>query len=182
MKTYGNNALSEFTAAIGKGLLAGLAGTAAITLSQMIEMKITKRKPSDAPVKVAMETIGIKPVNAGQKEKASKEIHWAYGTLWGTARGVIGLAGLKRIPAILSHFGAVWATAMIMLPRFKAAPPVTEESPKAIAIDGFHHAVYAFAAGYVYDLLDSRSKRQHGFNRLVNRLHLNKSLDKVLFI
>lgn len=182
MKTYENNALGEFTGAIGKGLLAGLAGTAAITLSQMIEMKITKRKPSEAPVKVAKETTGIKPVNAEQKEKVTKEIHWAYGTLWGTARGLIGLAGLKKIPAALTHFGAVWTTAMLMLPRFKAAPPVTEESPKAVAIDGFHHAVYALAAGYVYDLLDSGGKRQRGFNRLVDRLHLNKALDKVLFI
>lgn len=182
MKTYENNAFGEFAGAIGKGLLAGLAGTAAITLSQMIEMKITKRKPSEAPVKVAKETTGIKPVNAQHKEKVAHEIHWAYGTVWGAARGLIGFTGLKKLPAALTHFGAVWTTAILMLPRFKAAPPVTKESPRTIIIDGFHHAVYAFAAGYVYDLLDSGSKRQRSFNRLVSRLHLNKGLDKVLFI
>jgi hypothetical protein len=182
MKIYENNVLGELGGAIGKGLLAGLAATAAITISQMIEMKITKRKPSDAPVKVVKETAGMKPVNAAQKEKVSQEIHWAYGTAWGAARGLIGFAGLKKLPAALAHFGAVWTTAMIMLPKFKAAPPVTEESPKAIAIDGLHHAIYALTAGYVYDLLDSGSKRQRGVNKLLSRLHVDKALRGVHFV
>ena len=95
MKIRDNNVLGELGSAIGKGLLAGLAATAAITLSQMIEMKITKREPSEAPVKVASEVKGVKPVNAAQKGKVSQEIHWAYGTVWGVARGIIGLTGLK---------------------------------------------------------------------------------------
>ena len=44
---------AEVAGAIGKGLMAGAAGTLAITLSQMIEMKITKRKPSTAPADAA---------------------------------------------------------------------------------------------------------------------------------
>src|SRR5438105_12822126 len=109
-----NNALGEVGAAIGKGLIAGLAATAAITLSQMIEMKITKRKPSEAPTKVAGEVTGIKPENAGQKEKVSHEIHWAYGTIWGAARGIIGLTGLKGALAAIAHFTAVWGASMLM--------------------------------------------------------------------
>jgi hypothetical protein len=172
MKISENNALGELGSAIGKGLLAGLAATAAITISQMIEMKITGRKPSEAPVKVASETTGVKPVNEAQKEKVSQEIHWAYGTSWGVARGIIGLTGLKGIPAALAHFAAIWGTSMIMLPAFKAAPPVTEEDPQAIAIDGLHHAVYALTAGLVYDALDEGSAHQKRFDKLVNVLHL----------
>lgn len=156
---------------IGKGLLAGLAGTAAITLSQLIEMKITKRKPGNAPVKIAAETTGIKPVNAAQKQKVIQEIHWAYGTLWGIGRGLISFAGLKKIPGAITHFGVVWGAAMIMLPKFKAAPPVTEEDPRAIAIDGFHHAVYALAAGLVYDALDAPSRRERHFSKMIGLLH-----------
>jgi hypothetical protein len=161
-----NNALGEFGAAIGKGLLAGLAATAAITLSQMIEMKITKREPSEAPVKVAKEVTGIKPQNAGQKEKVSQEIHWAYGTVWGIARGIIGLTGLKGAPAAAVHFAAIWGSSMVMLPAFKAAPPVYEEEPKAIATDGLHHAVYAITATLVYDALDSGSKNERRITKL----------------
>lgn len=36
-------------AAVGKGLFAGLAGTAAMTLSQQIEMKLSGREPSTGP-------------------------------------------------------------------------------------------------------------------------------------
>lgn len=179
MKLHENNALGELGSAIGKGLLAGLAATAAITLSQMLEMKLTKRKPSEAPVKVAEEITGVKPVNKAQKEKVAQEIHWAYGTVWGVSRGLIGLTGLKGIPATMVHFAAVWGTAMIMLPKFKVSPPVTEEDPKTIAIDGFHHAVYAITAGLVYDALDAGSKNERRLNKLVKMLHLQGLIKKI---
>src|ERR1700761_7848376 len=110
MKVHTENAIGELGNVIGKGLLAGLAATAAITISQMIEMKITKREPSEAPVKVAEETIEAKPVNENEKEKLSQELHWAYGTSWGIARGIISLTGLKGWPATLAHYTAIWGT------------------------------------------------------------------------
>jgi len=176
MKLREENALGELAGAIGKGLLAGLAGTAAITLSQMIEMKITKREASDAPVKVASEVTGAAPANDSQKEKLSNEIHYAYGTSWGVVRGLLGLAGLKGMPATLVHFGAIWATELIMLPKYDAAPPVNEQEPKSVAIDALHHAVYAIAAGLAYDALDAGSDNQRKLDQLVERLHLKKLL------
>lgn len=176
MKLREDNALGELAGAIGKGLLAGLAGTAAITLSQMIEMKITKREASDAPVKVASEVTGAAPANDSQKEKLSNEIHYAYGTSWGVVRGLLGLAGLKGMPATLVHFGAIWATELIMLPKYDAAPPVNEQEPKSIAIDALHHAVYAIAAGLAYDALDAGSNNQRKLALLIERLHLKKVL------
>ena len=173
MKLHENNALGELGSAIGKGLLAGLAATAAITISQMIEMKITKRKPSEAPVKVAKEIVGVKPASPELKEQLANELHWAYGTSWGVARGIIGLTGLKGIPAALVHFGSIWGASMLMLPKFNAAPPVYKEDAKTIAIDGFHHAIYALTATVVYDALDAGSKREKGLNKLAKKLHLN---------
>ncbi|MDB4926496.1 hypothetical protein [Mucilaginibacter sp.] len=178
MKIHQNNALGELGSAVGKGLLAGLAATAAITLSQMIEMKLTKREPSDAPVKVVSETIGAKPVVKEDKEKLSQEIHWAYGTVWGVSRGLIGLTGLKGLPAALVHFTAIWGTSMVMLPQFNAAKPIDEQEPKAIAIDGFHHAVYALTATLVYDALDAGSKNERRLNKLIKQLHLKGLLKK----
>jgi hypothetical protein len=177
MKTN-DNTLGQLGNAIGKGLLAGLAGTAAITLSQMIEMKITKRKPSEAPVKVAQQVTDVKPVNADAKEKVSQEIHWAYGTAWGVARGIVGLTGLKGLPAAAVHFAAIWGTSMIMLPKFKAAPPVTEEDAQTIAIDGLHHAVYALAAGFAYDALDN-SNHETKLDKVVRQLKLQGLLKKI---
>jgi hypothetical protein len=175
MKLHEDNTLGALGSAIGKGLLAGIAATAVMTLSQMIEMKITKRQASDAPVKVAEDTAGVKPATPQDKKQLSQELHWSYGTAWGAARGLIGLTGLKGIPATLLHFGAVWGTALIMLPKHNAAKPINEQEPKDIAIDVLHHGVYAITAGLVYNTLDAGSKNERKLNKIAGML---KSLVK----
>lgn len=170
MKIHQDNTLGALGGAIGKGLLAGLAATAAMTLSQMIEMRITKREPSDATLKVAENAAGIKPATEAAKDKLSQELHWSYGTGWGVARGLIGLTGLKGWPATVVHFGAVWGTSLIMLPKNDASKPVTDQEPKDIAIDALHHAVYAVAAGLVYDALDAGSKNERKLNKIAHNL------------
>lgn len=147
------NPVKELSFALGAGVLAGIAGTAAITISQMIEMRITKRKPSTAPVKAVSKVLKLKPTRKDEKEAVSQEIHWTYGTAWGIPRGILSLTGVQGWPATLLHFAAIWATELTMLPSLDVAPPVTEEEPKAIAIDALHHAVYAVAAGLVYDAI-----------------------------
>ncbi|MEN0053941.1 MAG: hypothetical protein AAGC65_09740 [Mucilaginibacter sp.] len=181
MKLHENNVLGELGGAIGKGLLSGLAATAAMTLSQIIEMRITKRKPSEATIKVAGKITGIKPKSDADKPKLSQEIHWSYGTVWGISRGLISLTGLKGWPATLVHFAAVWGTAMVMLPKFDAAPPVTEEKPQAIAIDGLHHAVYAVTAGLVFEALDAGGKHERKFDKLVKQLRLKGLINRIKF-
>jgi hypothetical protein len=175
MKLHEDNTLGALGSAIGKGLLAGIAATAVMTLSQMIEMKITKRQASDAPVKVAEDTAGVKPATPQDKKQLSQELHWSYGTAWGAARGLIGLTGLKGIPATLLHFGAVWGTALIMLPKHNAAKPINKQEPRDIAIDVLHHGVYAITAGLVYDAIDAGSKSERKLNKIAGML---KSLVK----
>lgn len=145
--------LGAIGAAIGKGLVAGAAGTLAITVSQMIEMKITKRKPSDAPAKAVKKTLHIE-AEPGNKSTLSDEVHWVYGTSWGAFRGLLSLAGLNGFAATAAHLAAIWGTALTIEPQLDLAPPVTEWEPKTIAVDFFHHAVYAVVAGLVYDAME----------------------------
>lgn len=162
--------------AIGKGILAGLAGTAAITLSQMIEMHFTKRQSSPAPSKVAGQVMGVTPSNKAEAaeqsgepveqnktneqvkeehtERFSQLMHWQYGTSWGVPRGLLSLAGLNGWPATGLHFGAVWSTALVMLPAANAAEPITKWPAKQIAMDILHHSVYAIAAGLMFDYIN----------------------------
>jgi hypothetical protein len=161
-----NFTAGELAGALAKGLLAGLAGTVAITLSQMIEMKITGRKPGDAPVKVASQVTGVNPPANTNKEVLNNGVHFAYGTSWGAVRGLLDFAGIKGIPATLMHFGAIWATELIMLPQYNAAQPVTRQKPKSIAIDVLHHAVYAVAAGIAFKMLNARKKREKDLKEL----------------
>lgn len=153
------NKLHELTtagalgAAIGKGLLAGLAGTVAMTLSQMIEMKITKRKPSNAPADAVKKTLHIVP-EPGHKKTFSNGVHYAYGTSWGVIRGLLSLAGITGFAATSVHLAAIWGTAISIETALDIAPPVTEWASKDISIDILHHAVYAIVTGIVFDAID----------------------------
>ncbi len=149
-----SNTSGKVAEIIGKSLLAGLAGTAAITISQMIEMKINDREPSTAPADAASKVLDIEPASEEDKPKLAQEVHWAYGTSWGLARGIIGATGLKGWPAMLVHFGAIYGTALVMQPALDIAPPVKEWETKTIATGVLHHLVYAAAAGLVYDAID----------------------------
>lgn len=149
-----HSVVGQIALALGKGIIAGIAGTAAITVSQMIEMKITGRKPSDTPAKAATKVFDVKATNKEHKKQFVQEVHWTYGTMWGLARGGLGIAGVSGIPATLAHWSAVWGTEMIMLPAIDVAPPVKEWKPKDIAKDGLHHLAYAIVAGLVYDAID----------------------------
>ena len=148
------SAVGEFAFALGKGLIAGLAGTAAITASQMIEMKLSGRKPSTTPADAASKVLDVKAINKTKKEKFAQEVHWTYGTTWGIARSIISLAGLNGFPATLAHFTAIYSTALTIQPALDVAPPVTKWKPKTIATGVVHHLVYAVVAGLVYDAID----------------------------
>ena len=144
---------AEIASAIGKGLIAGAAGTLAITLSQMIEMKITKRKPSAAPAEAAEKVLDIQPETEEDKQSFSQMVHWSYGTSWGIPRSVLSLLGLSGLPATAIHFATIYSTALIMPSSLKVAPPLKEWSAKEFVIDALHHAVYAIAAGFVFDAM-----------------------------
>ncbi len=156
LKRYKNEPgfwLAEFAGAVGKGLIAGAAGTLAITISQMIEMKITKRQSSETPAKAAEKVLEVKPETEEDTQQFSQQIHWAYGTSWGVPRGIMALIGLRGLPATAIHFATIYSTALIMPTSLKVAPPLKEWSAKEFAIDALHHAVYAVAAGLVFDAM-----------------------------
>lgn len=159
MKTNKNGILLEVgrvAGALGKGLLAGLAGTAAITTSQMVEMMLTDREPSTIPADAAAKVFGIEPVDEEKKSKLANEVHWAYGTSWGAFRGLLGAVGLKGWPATAAHFVAVWGGAMAIQPSLDLAPPVKEWNIQTIITGGIHHAIYAFITGVVFDAIDQQ--------------------------
>ncbi len=141
---------------IGKGLAAGLAGTAAMTVSSTLEAKLRKRRPSTAPAKAAEKVLGIeKFADPAHEHRFSNLVHWGYGTGWGAVRGLLGTTALPPKAATAAHGAAVWGQAVVMLPTLDVAPPITLWGKEEIAIDVFHHAVYATATGVAYELLSN---------------------------
>jgi hypothetical protein len=141
--------------AIGKGVVAGLAGTAAMTLSSTIEAKLRGRAFSDSPARATAKALGIKEFeDARAKARFSDLSHWGYGTSLGVVRALLREFGLSPKASTSAHFAAVWGSAAVMLPLLEVAPPFVFWGAEEIAIDLFHHAVYAGATGLAYETLD----------------------------
>jgi hypothetical protein len=146
--------LGDIAAAFGKGIFAGVAGTAAMTLSSTIEMKSRGRPASSTPAKAAAKVLGVEPTDEESEARFSNLVHWGYGSAWGGARGLLAAAGLSGSAATAAHFGTVWGSEQVMLPALGVTPPLTEWGAKEIAIDALHQVVYAGATGVAYSLLD----------------------------
>lgn len=146
--------IGKIAAAVGKGLFAGLVGTAAMTVSSTLEAKLRDRKPSTTPVDAAGIVLGFEAVGEREKARLSSLVHWAYGTLWGAPRGVLAVAGLPASAATLAHLGAVWGGEVAMLPQLGLAPPIKEWGPSEVAIDLWHHLVYVSATALAWSYLE----------------------------
>jgi hypothetical protein len=146
----------KLASSIGKGLAAGLAGTAAMTVSSTLEARLRHRKPSSAPARATAKVLGITSFEDDIARARFNDLsHWGYGTGWGMARGLFDAAGLTPLAATLAHGAAVWGTEQVTLPALDIAPPAIFWAPQEIAIDTFHHAVYALATGIAYELLSN---------------------------
>lgn len=148
------NNVGQLAGAIGRGLFAGAFGTAVMTVSSTLEMKLRGREGSSAPADAAAKVMGVEPTGEETKGRFSNLVHFGYGTGWGAARGVVAIAGLQGPAAAAAHMAAVWGTELVMLPALDVAPPVTKWGAKELGVDWFHHAVYAVATSAAYEWLD----------------------------
>jgi hypothetical protein len=144
------------TGAIGRGLAAGAVGTALMTLSSTIEAKRRGRKPSTAPADAAGKVLGVEPRDEAAKQRFSTIVHWGYGTSWGAVRGLLDVAGLDGPRAAGAHLAALWGSELVMLPSLGVAPPFWTWGGKEVAIDAFHHVVYATGTSLAYAGLSRR--------------------------
>ena len=124
-----------------------------MTLSSTLEMKLREREGSTAPADAAAKVLGIQPRNPAGKARFSNVVHWAYGTGWGAARGVIGAAGLSGPAATGAHFAAIWPSALVMLPATGVAPPPWKWGAAELGVDALHHLVYVTATSAAYTAL-----------------------------
>lgn len=147
------NRAGEAASAVGRGLLAGAIGTVAMTISSTLEMKLRGREGSSAPADAAGKVLGVQPRDEDGQARFSNVVHWSYGTSWGAVRGLLDVAGVDGPKAAGAHFAAVWGSAQVMLPSLDVAPPPWKSPPEEIAIDAFHHAVYAAATSAAFAAL-----------------------------
>ena len=154
--------------AVGRGLLAGVAGTAAMTAWQELSAKLqssdgegggSEEKPKDpweeasAPAKVGrriIEGVFRKEVPAEQIGTLTNVMHWGYGTTWGAVYGLIAGSRRSTLGGGLAFGLAVWASSYAQLvPMGIYQPPWTYE-PEELALDVSYHLVYGGATALAF--------------------------------
>ena len=151
--------LGDVAADFGKGLFAGVVGTAAMTVSSTLEMKLSGRDASQTPAEAAEEVLKVQPEDEGSEARFSNLVHWGYGTAWGGVRGLLSSAGLSGPMATAAHLALVWGSEQVVLPTLDVSAPVFKYGSKATATDLLHHVVYATATGLAYSYLDRVQSR-----------------------
>jgi hypothetical protein len=147
-------ALGRLSTAIGDGLVAGLVGTAAMTISSTVEARLRRRAASSAPARATAKALGIADFDSDLARARFNDLsHWGYGTGWGVVRGLLGAVGMPGPKATAAHGAAVWGSAAVALPALDVAPPFVFWGREEVAIDLLHHAVYAAATGAAYELI-----------------------------
>ena len=123
---------------LARGALAGLAGTAAMSATQALEMRVTGRKPSTVPGQVGATLLpGLTP-DAQTVERLSPVVHWGHGVAMGMLRGLLGDgAGRGAL-----HFALLWGGDAVLYRALGIAGLPWTWSRGDIAIDVLHKGVY----------------------------------------
>ena len=142
--------------AIGRGLVAGLAGTAAMTISSTVEARLRGRAFSTAPARATAKVLGIREFDSDLAQARWNDLsHWGYGTGWGVLRGLLAATPLSARAATVTHGAAIYGAAQVTLPALEITSPSIFWGLDEVAIDAFHHAVYATATGLAYAAISS---------------------------
>ena len=136
-----------------RGLAAGAAGTAAMTASQALEMRVTGRPASDVPGQVAQRLARVEVTDRRAATALSLGTHWAHGIAGGAVRGLIGLAGATGVSAGALLFAGLWSMDASLYRALGIADAPWRWSGDALATDLFHKGLYSVVTSVVYDRL-----------------------------
>ena len=138
---------------VGRGVLAGLAGTVVMTAFQkLVEMPLTGRDDSNAPAEFAEKVLSIPPGSARSRKRLTYATHFALGTLWGAAYGVAAHKGLRGQQAVAAVFATVY-TGDVALNTVLGLYEPSSWSGREWAIDIVDKLVQAQATGIIFDHL-----------------------------
>ncbi len=150
--------VNTVASSVGKGLVAGFVGTAAMTMSGSLEARLRHRAASSTPARAIAKILGIKEFEDDIAAARFNDLaHWGFGTASGALRGLLGATGMSPRAATAAHGAAVWGGAAVALPALEIVPPFVFWGRKEVAIDLWHHSVYAAATGLAYRLIDERA-------------------------
>ena len=144
---------------LARGLLAGLAGVAAMTAAEKIEQMFTKRPNSYVPAHTLERLLRLPYKPDEERLKLNWAMHWGQGILLGAVRGLMAQHGFRGpVGSFLFMNLRLLNDQTLENSTGVGAPPwrwpVNEQ-----VVDLLHKAIYAFATGIVADRLISGPPR-----------------------
>lgn len=161
--------MTNTAAAMRRGAIAGLVGTAVMTLSETVEAKLTGRPASMVPGQVGAELLGGDKDDTARVRRLNPWVHWGHGIAMGAVRGLIGHRVDGGPAATATHFAGLWAGDVLLYQTLGVAPPPWEWSPQELATDLGHKGIYAAVTGVTYEALDRRANGEVGGRRRNSR-------------
>jgi hypothetical protein len=140
-------------ATIARGVAAGLAGAAAMSVSTNAEMRLRGRPPSDAPIRAFGRLPGVHARGKRRRRRVLVGGHLATSLTVGAARGVLELAGARPRPAAAAVFALALVPEVVVVPALGAVRPPWRWSRAEMAVTLLHHGVYAAAVNGASRLL-----------------------------
>lgn len=135
---------------IANGALAGLAGTAAMTVAQEVEMRLSGRDPSLVPGHVASKLLPVSPSSDEELARVSLGMHWAHGVTQGVVRALLGRAGLGGV----AHFALMWPSDALLYRSLGISDWPWRWSAAELAPDLGHKAIHVAVTNAVYRRLE----------------------------
>jgi len=126
-----------------RSLIAGAAGTVAITVSTHLEMRLSGREPSAAPIDALERIAGRRLPARGALGTAA---HLTSGLALGVPRAAIERAGVREPLATLLFLPVALAPDVVAVPALGAAAPPWRWTAAEAGVSLVHHVAYAVAA------------------------------------
>lgn len=144
-------------AALGRGLVAGLAGTAAITAAQELEMRLRGRPPSMIPAHIGSKLLHVEPATETGKTYFNNLVHWSYGALSGLDCAALALLGVRGRAAATTHFAVVWTADMALLLSLGLVPLPWRWMPIELTFHTGYRLCLSLTSHTIYARLQARA-------------------------
>lgn len=140
--------------AAGRGATAGLLGTVVMTAFQrFVEMPLTGRDESDAPISLVEKLTGAQPKGA-RRRVLNYVAHFGVGVTWGTGHALLARrTGLRGQRAVGRAFVTFWVGDVVANTALGLTRP-WDWSAQDLVVDVVDKLVLAEATGLLFDRLD----------------------------
>jgi hypothetical protein len=152
---------SRLVAAAGRGVVAGLVGTAVMTAVEQVEQRVTHRPDSYVPARALLTLLGRRPGDGDRPPGWNHAMHWGTGAVLGALRGVWAAVGLRGARAHLAHTVVRLSFDQTLENGTGCGAPPRTWPAREQAWDTAHKAVYSLVTGllaerWVQPSLESR--------------------------